>query len=138
MRTVRLKDLIQWPARTSAFSSFLSAVIVLLAFVAVWKTLDEQGLLDFGGPPRPVAQAISRVTLTATSDNRFYWDERGPFPLEQLPYRLAEWKKTAFKPEVVIAGDATALLGDTLHLLEEVRQQGIQQYKIESAVRSRP
>lgn len=139
MRRVRLIDLIRMPDRDSKSATLLWSVIVLLAFVTVYQTLAEQGLLDFSGKAwRPAAKPDGRLTLVATSNHHFYWNGSGPFPLEQFTPRLAAWVKTSQPAVITIAGDAHALLSDTLRLLEEVRQQGIQNYTLDPAIRPGP
>ncbi len=126
------------PERNSAFASFLSAVIVLLAFVSVWKTLKEQGLIDGQAAVLPASKQPETLTLTATDDHRFYWNEQGPYPLAESNYRLSVWSKAAHQPRVVITGDRNARLVDAMQLLSEVRAQGITRYSVEMRTSAQP
>ncbi len=139
MRRVRLIDLIRMPERDSSSATVLWSVIVILAAVTVYKALDEQGLLNLSHDSwRPAEKQSGRLTLVATGNHNFYWNGHGPFAVEEFTPRLAAWMKTAQTPEVTIAGDVHAELGDTMRLLNAVQRAGIRNYTVDPAIRPRP
>lgn len=138
MRRERLKDQIEEP-RVSVFDSIVRAVVILISLGAVYYALSGR-TLPFTRNPADISRAIveSRLIVTATGDQRFYWNKEGPIPLADFGPRLASWLKTVQAPQVRIAADESARLGDTINLLNEARRQGVTDVRIETRTRPTP
>jgi biopolymer transport protein ExbD len=132
MRRERLKDQIEHP-RVSVFDSFVRALVVLVSLGAVYYALSGRGY-----PLRPRLESAAPVpaseplTLLVTKDHSFYWGKSGPFALGEFGPRLATWRQTAPRPEIVITADKSALLADALHLFNEARRQGVSNVHLEA------
>lgn len=138
MRRERLKDQIDEP-RVSVFDATVRALVILISLGAVYFALSGRSL-PFTRNPADVSKAIaeSRITITATGDQRFYWNREGPIPLADFGPRLAAWLKTVQAPQVRIGADESARLGDTMSLLDEARRQGVKDVRLEARTRSAP
>lgn len=138
MRRERLKDQMEEP-RVSVFDSMARAAVILLGLGAVYFALSGRPL-PFTRSSADIARAIvaSMLRITATSDQRFYWNKEGPFPLKDFSPRLAAWLKTVDGPQVRITADESGRLGDAVELLNETRRQGVQNVRLEARSPSGP
>ncbi len=143
MRRERLKDQIEDP-RVSVFDSFVRAVVVLISIGAVYYALSGCGyspgarVAAGDGPTGRAAATAPVVVLTATRDHQFFWNHEGPLPVTAAGARLALSRQAATVPEIVIAADESALLGDALALYREARRQGFTRVRLESKTRPTP
>lgn len=138
MRRERLKDQITNP-RVSLFDSLVRALVVLISLGAVYYALSGRGYpLRPQKAPTAAAPASEAVTLLVTSNHSFYWNNQGPFPLDDFNARLATWLKTAQAPQLVITAEDSALLADALYLHKESRRQGVTNIRLEARARSAP
>jgi biopolymer transport protein ExbD len=71
------------------------------------------------------------VAITVTADGKIFFDQER-LTLEQLPGRLEGLRARAKEPAVVLNGDAQALLGQAVAVLDEVRKAGISKVAIET------
>ena len=135
MRRERLKDQIEDP-RVSVFDASARAVVILLSLGALYFAFSGRSL-PFTRNPADVSRAIvaARLKVTATADGRFYWNQEGPVTATEFAPRLAAWLKSVEGPQVVIAADASASLGDTLALFNEAQRQGVRDLRLETAPR---
>jgi biopolymer transport protein ExbD len=140
MRRERLKDQIEQP-RVSVFDSFMKVLVALVTIVALYMVFSETGrpaqtTTAQNCPCGLNIPAEPRVTLTATRNHCFYWNNQGPIPLDHFAIHFSIWLKTTASPRVSIAADESAQFGDALTLLQKARQQGVSSAQIE--VSSRP
>ena len=134
----RLKEKIQWNPQGSPFAAWIAILLVLMAVISVFVALgDTHFLRDLTNSDKS-SSSNRAVTLTASGNHTYYWDQSGPFPIEDFRERLSGWLKTTKKPSVSIAGDSTASFGDTVRLINEVRHQGIEDFHIDAQARARP
>lgn len=130
----RLKDRIEWNPPPSRYASWLGALLVLVAIVAVYFSLADgqiikQALRSFQSTPPAVP---GQLTLTAAKHQTFYWNGQGPYLLDEVGPRLAAWLPTVANPQVVIVAEANAHFGDAARLLDEVRRQGVTHLRLEA------
>ena len=138
----RLKERIRWNPQGSPFAAWTSILLVLMATLSVFVVLGDRHFIeqsiffgDWWGGPKSESDT---VTLTASDDHTFYWNQEGPYPISDFHDRLAGWLKAVKRPQILITGDDTARFGDTVRLLDEVRLQGIKNFQIETQTRARP
>jgi len=134
----RRKEKVKWKEHSSAFAIWTYALLILMATGAVYMALRDPRQFAFGSPRNtgasqsPAVSPKPSLTLTATGAHTFYWDQSGPFSLEDIHRQLADWRKTVPSPLVLITSDGAASFGDAARLIEEVRRQGIERIQIET------
>lgn len=138
MRRERLKDRIENP-HVSLFDSLVRALVVVISLGAIYYALSGRGYhFQPRNGPTTGAPASEPVTLVVTPQHTFYWNQQGPFSLDDFNARLADWLKTAQAPQLVITADDSTLLADALYLLKESRRQGVTNIRLEAHARSVP
>lgn len=139
MRRERLKDQIEDP-RVSLFDTLVRALVILISLGAVYYAFSGRGFPKPSAKREPAGSvaANAEVTLTATRDHRFYWNQSGPFPLAEAGPRLEAWRKTGATGRVIIAADENALLGEAIGLYNEARRLGVADVRLETRTRPTP
>lgn len=137
MSRERLKDKIDWHPAPSRFASFLNVFLILLTVGAVYFSLGdgrviENSLRFLSGSAPPPGQQQETLTVLVTPEQSFYWNEQGPYALTDFPSRLTSWLPTVKAPQVVIVAAETVRVGDATRVLDEVRRQGVTQFRLEA------
>jgi biopolymer transport protein ExbD len=74
------------------------------------------------------------VTLQVSDGGNLYWNKE-IITMSEVRPRLQDYKDRESNPRVLIATDDNALYGDTIAVLDEVRQVGIEQVSFETVFR---
>lgn len=124
-RRQRLRDRIRLPG-TSPRAALLPGLILLAGFIATIATISDGDLLDFSGRSRRArANATPEpLTLRVTADHRYFWADRGPYPLDGFADRFADWRKKFARSQVRIVTETSAQPADAAALADEIRRQG--------------
>ncbi len=75
------------------------------------------------------------TTISVTKDGTLFFNKE-PLRLEQLPARLEQLKIEQTEPKVFINGDAQALFGAAVAVLDDLRQAGIAKVAIDTKTKS--
>lgn len=74
------------------------------------------------------------VTIQVSGEGALFWN-RELIDMAELPSRIAIYKTQTEDPRILIAGDERARFGQTVAVLDEVRQAGIEKFSVETRTR---
>ena len=86
-------------------------------------------------PPRPTENDDDKpITLQVSDNGNYYWNQE-LVAFAEVQYRLANYKAEEPNPRVLLTSDDLAKYGDTIKVLDAVREAGIDQVSFETVYR---
>ena len=74
------------------------------------------------------------VTIQVSDQGNLYWN-RELFDIDELQGRLEQYKRQAELPRILVSGDDRARWGITVHVLDQIRKEGIDKVSMETRTR---
>ncbi len=86
-------------------------------------------------PPRPTENDDDKpITLQVSDNGNYYWNQE-LVAFAEVEYRLTNYKAEEPNPRVLLTSDDLAKYGDTIKVLDAVREAGIDQVSFETVYR---
>ena len=84
--------------------------------------------------PNPSANKEEPTTIQVSGDGAVYWN-RELIEMSDLPALIANYKREAEDPKILVAGDEKARFGATVEVLDVIRKAGIEKFSVETRTR---
>lgn len=83
----------------------------------------------------PKDQEDTSVVIQVSDGEAAFWNKE-PIALNEVGFRLSNYKANTASPRVLVSGDDRARYGNVIRVLDEVRLAGIETVTIETAYRA--
>jgi len=133
---------IKVPVRKKARIEIIPLIDVIFFLLATFVlfTLSLNALkqvpvdLPVAAPPNPNPPKDDSVTIQVSGDGAIFWN-RELIDMNEVEPRIANYKRSAEDPRILIAGDERARFGVTVQVLDIIRNAGITKFSVETRPR---
>lgn len=138
MEGTKIKVPVRKQARIEIIPLIDVIFFLLATFVLFTLSLNRiQSLpvdLPAATPPKEKPPVDTSVTIQVSGEGALFWNKE-LIDMSELPSRISYYKTQTEDPRILIAGDERARFGQTVAVLDEVREAGIEKFSVETRTR---
>lgn len=138
MEGTKIKVPVRKKARIEIIPLIDVIFFLLATFVLFTLSLNRiQSLpvdLPAATPPKDKPPVDTSVTIQVSGEGALFWNKE-LIDMSELPSRISYYKTQTEDPRILIAGDERARFGQTVAVLDEIREAGIEKFSVETRTR---